>query len=237
MADRYAYIPLIGIFIAVAWGGAEAAERLDGQSSSRAGSSMAAAGLLAAGLLAVVTRRQVAHWHDSQALFEHALKCTTGNYIAHNMLGKVHYERGDWDKVIEQDSAAVAMNPRFAEALYDLGTALLFRDRAADAVPHLKRVIELDPSRAEAHNNLGIALMRLGEPDEALRQFAVATQLSPRYLDARYNLASSLLRSGDVDGAIEHFSKVLELDPANERARSNLQQALARKRQREPAGP
>ncbi len=199
MADRYTYVPLIGPFVAVAWGIPDAvravlaATRRDPSKSApreralRWALPAAAVAVLLA--LAFLTRAQAATWKNSVTLFEHALRVTRGNHLAHLDLGAALSREGRSDEALAHYKEAVRIKPDNAMAQYDLGAALAARDRDAEATEHYVRALALDPGYAAAHNNLGILLAKQGRIDEAARHYAEAVRLRPDFAEAHFNLA------------------------------------------------
>jgi tetratricopeptide (TPR) repeat protein len=201
MADRYAYIPLIGIFVAVVWGLAVAGRR-------------AAAGLDAAAIvaLAVTAHAQAAHWTDSLALFEHARQVTRNNYVAYTNLGLVYNKQKRWETAIAHFREALRLQPRSADALGHMGLALARSGRIDEAVEALSAAIAIYPDSVHAHNNLGVAL-RTRDPERALTHLRRAVELDPEFAEARVNLASVLLDRGQTDEAQRALDAALALEP------------------------
>jgi protein O-mannosyl-transferase len=202
MADRYTYVPLIGPFVAAAWGFPDAARALLAASRRARGESAAGDRVLRWALplgagavllvLSVLTRAQVATWKDSVTLFERALAVTDRNYLAHLDLGAALAREGRADDALAHYREAVRIKPDHAMAQYDLGSALAARDRDGEAMEHYLRALALNPGYAAAHNNLGILLAKQGKIDEAARHYADAARLRPDFAEAHFNLAVAL---------------------------------------------
>ena len=201
-ADRYAYVPLLGIFIALAWG-LEALTR---------GSRLAGAGAaLAVAALASITVRQAGYWQNSMALFEHARDVTPDNYVAYTNLGLAYNKQKRWDEAIRHFDRALQIQPRSAEAWGHRGLALAKEGRLDEAVQSLQRALDIYPS-VLAHNSLGIALGKR-DPDAAIGHLRAALDLDPEFVEARINLGSALLHKGDAAGAQQAFDEALRRDP------------------------
>jgi tetratricopeptide (TPR) repeat protein len=212
-ADRYTYLPQIGIYVAVTWLVAE--WRLN----------RVALGGLMAGVLAVLmvcAWKQIAYWQNSETLWTHALACTTDNDMARFNLGTALLQKGRVDEAITQFQQALQINPDYAEAHYNLGNALLQKGRADEAITHYREALRIKPNFAEAHYNLGIALAQKGREDEAIAHFQKALQIKPGYAEVHNNLGILLLQKGKEDEAIAHFQKALQIRPDCADACNNL---------------
>jgi tetratricopeptide (TPR) repeat protein len=185
MADRYTYLPLIGVAIAVAWGIGEAVE-----AAGRWRIAAIACVGVALSALAVVTEVQVSTWRDETALFEHAAAVTDGNWLAHDFLGTVAYKAGKRDEAARHFLESVRMNPDFANAHFHLGLLLSDEGDQVNAVAEYRRAIALFPGNPVFHNNLGNALYFLGRRDEAIGQYREALRLDPAYSVAAENLSA-----------------------------------------------
>jgi hypothetical protein len=176
MADRYTYIPLIGIFIAVAWGGAELVTRWRPGEHSLAPAASAVAGI-ALVLCAVATHRAVQPWRDSIALYEHALRVNPRSSVIRLNLGNTLVDRGHAEKGMAQYRTALEMSPDYADAHHNLARALVGQERYNEAVAHYEEVLRIHPDHAIAHNNLGKALRAQGRADRADYHFLRAIEL------------------------------------------------------------
>lgn len=209
MADRYTYVPLIGIFIAVAWG---VINLLAGRARLLVAIGAVAA-VVAAGTAA---RAQIHHWRDSLSVWQHAVDVTRGNYRAHNSLGAVLGNQGRTAEAIRHFEEALRLGPDRSEAHHihhNLGRALADSGRTDDAISHYREALRVKPDFAEAHNNLGLALVRLGRVDEALRHYQEAVRIDPELTVAQNNLGLALYGLGRVDEAIARYTEATRLDP------------------------
>jgi tetratricopeptide (TPR) repeat protein len=221
LADRYAYLPLVGIYIVLAWG---LDEWIDRRERLRAFLIPAVAVALAA--LATVTRVQIEHWSHSQALFEHALRVTRNNYVAHNNLGSVFESRGDLARASSHFEQALRIHEEFPPAHRNLGLALTKQGDLSRAIAHLERAVALDPGYADAHDSLGVALQRQGDIERAAEHFERAVGLDPDHVQARNNLGVVLESRGDLEGASVHYEHALRIDPDFAEAHCNLGNVL-----------
>jgi tetratricopeptide (TPR) repeat protein len=183
-ADRYTYLPQIGLCIAVTWLAAEclAAWRLG---------AVFTGGLvcvIVAALTAAATK-QTAYWKSDEALWNHALQCTTGNYVAHFNLGNAFREQGRMNDALAEFQSAVSIRADYPQAQNNLGKLLLMGGDVAGAVEHLTAALQLNPRYAQAHANLGNALMRMGNFSDAEAHFQAADELDPTDPWTKNNLA------------------------------------------------
>ncbi|MDP3096541.1 MAG: tetratricopeptide repeat protein [Syntrophales bacterium] len=189
MADRYTYIPLIGIFIAAVWLLSEWTSRPGYQKYA-----LPTLWLATAAFLFTVTQAQLEHWRNSEALFSHALAVTKNNYVMHTNMGALLAIRGNLPGAISQYGEALKIRPDDLEANYNLGNLLLRQGKFGEAIPFYGAAIRSKPDFAPARNNLGIALGQNGEQERALDQFREAVRLDPGYQEARNNLKIALAR-------------------------------------------
>ena len=221
MADRFTYVPLIGLTIAVLWG---AESLLHSRPTALRAATAAMIFVIAA--LGIASRRQVETWHDSVTLFTHALAVTTDNAVAHNNLGYVLVRQGKTEEAVAHFRAALAIDPGESDALYNLGDVLLRSDRVDDAVAHFSGVVAGRPGDPVAHHDLGKALAKRGDIGRAADEFTTALRLQPNYPDAHYNLGVVLATQGKPDEAIVEFTRALEDDPHHPQAHNAIGSVL-----------
>lgn len=229
-ADRYTYIPLIGLFMIVAWGwSGDARNPLPPNKSvrKRAVLTSAIAVLLVAGF-AVASWRQVGRWSDGLRLYGHTLQVTTGNYRIHNNMGLELASRGRTKNAIAHYVEALRIKPEYEGALTNLGKALADQHRTAEATAVFQKALRVNPASDEAHNNFGVILQRQGRIAEAAVHFQKALQINPDYGKAHYNLGNLLAAGGKAAEAIGHFRQALRIDPFLVQARNNLGIELAK---------
>ena len=210
MADRYTYVPLIGIFIVIAWGVPELARRWRG---SRIGLGTAATALLA--FLTVATWFQIRYWTDSITLFEHTLDVTDDNYVAHYSLGIALASRGKFTDAIRHYEDALHIAPNSAQTHNNLGAALAEQKKFSDAIHHYSEALRIAPSYFDAHYNLGLALVSQRRFDDAVHHYSEALRIEPYDVDAHNNLGNLLGKLGRTREAYGHFRKALQMDPDN----------------------
>jgi tetratricopeptide (TPR) repeat protein len=216
-ADRYTYVPLIGLFIMIAWG--------VGDLAGRWGHARTVLALLAATALSTLitcTWIQVGYWKDSLSLFTHTLQATNNNYVAHDNLGNALADRGRLEEAISHYTETLRIKPDHAEAYNNWGTALVEQGRFEEAIGRFLQALRIKPDYVEAHSNLGVALERKGRYEEAIAQHLEALRLRPDYAKAHNNLALALAGHGQVAEAMAHYTEALRIRPYYEEAHNNL---------------
>ena len=218
IADRFTYLPSIGIFIMVAWGAAEllapAASICEAKRRGwyrKIGLGIAA-GLLFAVLL-ICTRMQLRHWKNSLTLYEHTLAVTENNYIIHSNYGNALTEEGRYDEALLHFSRALRINPRYSKARNDIGRVFLKQGEIDEAIACFNEVLRLKPDYHKAHYNLGIALQKQGKLNQAIEKWKKALHLKPDFPNANFNIGLALTHQGNFDDAIKHFNEALRAEP------------------------
>jgi len=259
-ADRYSYLPLIGISLALSW---LTAELLRWHPRLLARAAMAI--LL---LLAALTVRQIGFWKNSATLWGHTTRVTKENWYALNLyagelmnegrdeealarlreaegyypdpmilanLGLLFERRGALREAGEYYSRAVADGFGSAKAHYGLGNVLSSGGRYEEAVREYREAVRLQPTHSEAWNNLAVVLTRMGRLEEARRSYEEAIRANPGNVEARNNYGVALFGRGLIDEAIREYQEALRLKPDNAAAAVNLADALAARGRREEA--
>lgn len=246
-ADRYTYVPFIGLFIIVVWGGYAITARIRWNAWIRG-----IAGVLVIAALTLCTRKQTGYWHDSIGLFSQTLQVTGDNVMAHNIVGVSLNAQGDYDlaaahfasvlqkhpanrialinlgcafdekgmseRAIPLFRAVLSQHPRDADALADLGIAFLHLGRLDSATFYSRATLEADPSRAGAEYNLGLSLHAQNQRDSALVHYRRALRKDPEYWQAAMNEGLTLREMGNFQDAVDAFSRVLAIVPDNLKA-------------------
>jgi tetratricopeptide (TPR) repeat protein len=218
-ADRYTYIPLIGLFVIFAWGLSECAGRRHGQ---------AAVSILAAGVLVccgVISWRQVQVWHDSASLWTHALAITDRNPVAHNNLG-VHLAKTDPEAARAHYRQARHLNPNYADPCYNLAVLATKEGKTDEALNLYTELVRLKPRDPDAYTNLGVLLEGRGNLRAAIAQFLKALEIDPDCGFAHVSLGSAREKQGNVMEAAKHYRQALSLNSANAEARAGLGSVL-----------
>ena len=227
MADRYTYLPLIGLFIMVSWGGAELSVITPKLKNLV---SVTASGIVLC--LFLVTWGQLGYWRENMNLVRHTLEVTESgsNYYAHYLLGMLHEKRGRPDLAIEEYIESVRIEPRDPIIHFDLGFILEQNGRTAEAITQYREALTLDPGYAQAHFTLGILLGNIGKIEESITEFREALKIEPENPKFLNNCGIALAQKGMLDEAIELFSRAVQVNPRDEKASENLQIALQQRR-------
>ena len=228
MADRFMYVPMIGLLIAVAWGAGPLLDRL----GVRGGRGLRAAALAVVIACAIVSRGQAAHWQNSLTLWEHAARVTPASYIAHENLGQALRELGRLDESRASYERARTLAPAHSPgyvAVIDnsLGLVLTRQGRMGEARESFAAAVQRNPAFAEARTNLGNALAADGRLAEAMEHYREAIRLKPDYVEPRVGLGGALLRSGRAADAAVQYRDAIALDPGLAQAHNGLGGALA----------
>jgi Tfp pilus assembly protein PilF len=221
MADRFTYVPLIGLFWVVSW---TVPDLLANWRPKRLILPLSAGLVLV--LLMACTRLQVKHWRDSITLFEHALRVTENNTVMQNNLGVVFVEQGRFADAIPHFTKALQIRPKDVKAQINLAVSLAHLGDLQKAIEHYRKALELEPHHAGAHNNLGNVLLIQGRVDEAAVEFSEALKINGDYAEAHNNLGVVLARQGRFAEAIEHFKEALRINPDYPQAQRNLDRTL-----------
>ncbi len=218
-ADRFTYVPLIGIFIMAVYGLSET--RIPKPVLACATGAIALA-------LAVLAGIQTTYWRDSIALFTRTLCVTEKNSVAHTNLGCAFIEANRIDEALEQFQQALEIDPADVNAHRNLGYQLAKRGEWVEAIPHYSMFVAGRPRNASAHNDFGYILKRAGRTDEAIAQYRAATELKPSDPMPWNNWGTMLLELGRMDEAIQCFESALEHSPADAASAYNLGNAFTR---------
>jgi Flp pilus assembly protein TadD len=223
-ADRYMYLPSIGLSIAVTWG----AVRLAGGSVDGRWA-LGCCAVLAVAALAICASVQTSYWRDDQTLWTHALAVTDHNRRAEIFLADAEREHGQYREAIEHYEHAAQLGPDI-HLLNNLGLALTGMRLYDEAEAQYQRAIDFDPTSAVAYDNLAIERARRGKNDDAIKLYRRAIELDPKLVAARLHLGRLLLRLGNVDEAIEELNAALNMardEASQRRARADLREAQA----------
>lgn len=253
MADRYTYIPLIGLFIAVVW--------LIGDFLSRHPLLRFPAAILSAGIVAGLTfaaHAQTSHWKTTETLFRRTALVTPRNPIAHETLGLALFRNGEHSKAIDEFRALIALRPNYARGYAGLAASLLGLGRTGEAIEAYRAAVKLDPADAESTRQLGQLEMAAGRNEEAaallekaaamgdqqsqgslaiargdtgaaIAEYRAALEKAPGSPEAYNNLGSALARAGRDDEALENYRAALRLAPFHYDANMNLGALLSRR--------
>ncbi|MDI6829195.1 MAG: tetratricopeptide repeat protein, partial [Armatimonadota bacterium] len=253
MADRYTYVPLIGLFLIISWGVPELFKSILADprllrivNESKISSSSVVYGqqfvvqfyqftvlpclaVLAVVALIISTFVQVGYWKDSIVLFERALAITTKNAVAHGQFAVALEAEGKLNEALAHYKAAVGIEPGDAMAHYNLGVILEKTGKSEEAIKEYMEVLRLNPDHAAAHNNLGLLLLNRGNVRQAIQHFKEALRIEPNFAEAQTNLANALASGGEEEEAIRKYQESLRANPDDAVAHYNLGVVLAGK--------
>jgi tetratricopeptide (TPR) repeat protein len=223
-ADRYTYLPLVGIFIAVVWTAAGLSAKC-GVRSAELGKCKwwvwSIAGVAGAGMI-VASSVQLTYWRNTETLFGHAYKVTRQNYMALTVLGSVLAKEGKLDAAIADYRLALSYKPGFPEAYFFLGNALEQQGKTEEAIADYRRALWFKPVTEQAHIFLGMILGKQKKYDEAAAEYRAALLANSDSPIAHNNLARILHSQGKLDEAVEHYQAALAIDPKLTLAHNNL---------------
>jgi protein O-mannosyl-transferase len=232
-ADRYTYLPHIGLFVIVVWLGAEVAMA---RRSTPGLAAITAVTILAIAALAWGAFIQTSYWRNSETLWTRALAVTADNDVAHNNLGYLCVDRGKMDEAILHFEAAARIRSGKRDPHYDagsafmqmnLGDALARTGQSKKAMVHYEEAIRLQPYYANAYYNRGNVLFAQGHIDDAIADWEKTLQIEPDDADAYTGLGNALLRKGLLHKAIANYEKALALSPDDPHSRINIAWVLA----------
>ncbi len=216
LADRYHYIPSIGLFVFLVFGLADLAAS---RKAERIGLAIGAVALLLFGYLSAV---QISRWRDSTQLFRWTLSVTPDNLAIQYNLGHVLGLKRNYDEAIPHFLEALRIKPDFFDALLNMGVTLQEQGKPAEAISYYQRALSVEPNSAKAHMQLALALVSEKKPEEALGEFYKAQQLAPNDADVRTNLGLMLFRSGKLTEASDQLTEAVRLNPKSAEAHNNL---------------
>lgn len=223
MADRYTYIPLIGLFMILAWGIKRVVKKIRCVSTS-----IFPVVYILLTLLMILTWKQVGYWKNDITLFSHAVDVTENNPRSNYHLGIAFQKKGNITKAIEYYNKAIAIKPDFLRARNSLGNALVKLGKYEDAINHYRYALTLKKNNADGHFNLGFALMNLGRNNEAIEHYKKAIEMNRKHGDSYYNLGIMLSRQQKYKQALKCFAKVVEINPKDAEAYNNMGNCLIR---------
>jgi tetratricopeptide (TPR) repeat protein len=216
MADRYTYLPSIGVGIMIVWSIVYLLPKV----KLRKIIIIPAAIILAA--LTFLTWQQCGYWKNSVVLYDHVLKVTKNNDLAHYNLANELVKQKNIGEAITHYLEAIKINPYYSNAYSNLGAALAAQGKNEEAIAHYLAAIKINPNEEEPHSNLGVVLAAQGRNEEAIAHYLEAIKINPNYDDAHYNLANLFLKQGKIDRAIGHYLEAIKINPDNADAHCNL---------------
>jgi len=225
-ADRYTYLPAVGLYLAVTWPIADTAT-----ASILRRKIFVASAILVVLLLSACAWKQTTYWRDSETLWKHTLAVTKENDVAHANFGMLLMDRGELDNALSHFQTALDVRSASAHAHYDLSFALIHGDignvlarkgRLDEAIGHLRQAIEFQPNYADAHYNLATALFRKGQLDDAIGEYRTTLSIHPNDAGTHANLGNVLVQKGHLREAMQHYENALQLEPDSVLSLNNL---------------
>jgi tetratricopeptide (TPR) repeat protein len=206
MADRYTYIPLIGLFIMVAWGVPDLLKKWNHRKEILL--TLSALSILS---LSIITWAQVGYWHDSITLYDHTLKVTDYNWQFYYNRGLAYKSLGNYSQAIEDYDRAIKIKPGYAEAYNDRGIAYASLGNYKQTIEDLNKAIEIKPGLAEAYYNRGRAYIDLGNNSKAIEDLNSTIKAKPGFAEAYYDRGFVYLNQGDNISGCPDARKACEL--------------------------
>ncbi|TRZ77931.1 MAG: tetratricopeptide repeat protein [Deltaproteobacteria bacterium] len=215
MADRYTYIPLIGLFIMIIWGGADFFKAGSGAKPFPIGLRQ---GIVMAGVVIIIALMfcswfQVQYWKDSYALFTRALNVTKDNYLAHGNLGVAFKDSGDFKNALFHFQEAVRIKPNYTIGYDNLGCVYILMGRPAESIPYLRKALEISPGYRRAKINLACALVLDKQYGESIALYEKLVMLEPDDPELYNSFGVALAGQGRVEEAMRCFEWALKKDP------------------------
>jgi len=220
MADRYTYIPLIGLFIMTAWGIPELLKEWQPTHPPRKEVLFASSAIILACLF-VVTWTQVGYWRNSIALYDHALKVTDRNDTIYNARGVAYTRLGSSRQAIADYDRAVEINPEHVDAYHNRGVAYAKLGNFRQAIADYDRAIRINPEHAWSYHGRGAAYAKLGNRRQAIEDYGRAIEMDPEYAEAYNNRGVTYGEIGDLRQAISNYNRAIEIDPGYAEAYNN----------------
>lgn len=216
LADRYTYVPLIGVSLMLAWGGADLARR------PGLAASVSAAAAIACALWYACSGVQLRHWRNDETLFTHARAATRNNYLAETIVGSMLLGRGQVEPARQSYANALRVRPAYPKALSGMGDVLAAQRRPTEALEFYRQALRWGPQLSDTHNAAGAVLSGLERWEEALGHFAEAVRIEPGFAEAEFNRALALQRLGRLEDSAGAYERAAAWRPGNLPARLGL---------------
>src|SRR4030042_1294519 len=227
MADRYTYLPFIGIAVMLTWGIVYLLPK-----ENRRKIILFPAAVIILSVLTILTWQQCGYWKNSTTLFSHSLQVTKNNYLAHTNLGIILAEEGKTEEAFSHFRAALKIRPDDDNVHYNLATVFKEQGKLDEAIVHFRETLRINPYYIKAHNNLAIIFYNQNKYTEAIYHFRQALQIKPNNPYTIFYLGVVLGYQGNLEEAIEHFRRAIELKPDFAEARRALKLALELEQQK-----
>jgi len=229
-ADRYTYLPQIGLCLAATWAAADWVGKWWPRRAVRRGMAV-----MLLSVLLVAAHHQASYWRDSKTLWTRTLGCTQDNAVGQNNLGNLLIDEGRTEEAIARYQEAIRIDPVYTNAHSNLGNSLVLQGRIDEAIVQYHLALQIDPAYSMAHNNLAHALLQQGRTEEAIAQYREALRINPASAEVHYNLGNAFLHQRQTEEAIAAYRESLRINPASAMARNNLAAVLSQSGRTEEA--
>jgi tetratricopeptide (TPR) repeat protein len=220
VADRWTYVPLIGIYVIIAWGGYDLIKTWRYKKLLI----ISFTAILLSSLM-IRTYLQLKYWTDSFSLFTHAINVNPENDVMHYNLGCLYAEQGNREQAVFHYSEALRIHPDDRDSHFNLGGIMAENGDIDRALFHYSEAIRIYPADMDSHNNMGLIYINQNRPDEAISHFKIVLRHHPEDSICHNNMGIAQAMKGDIGMAILHFEKALEINPDNASAKNNLSKA------------
>ncbi|MBI3585788.1 MAG: tetratricopeptide repeat protein [Ignavibacteriales bacterium] len=225
MADRYMYLPHIGLFIVITWGIAEGFRHV-----SHSKTILAFSAMVIVATLSFLTWKQTRYWENGRTLFEHTIAVTENNWLAHHNLAWALMKEGHLEDARAHFLKTLELYPSFAVAHYNLGNVLKDETKYEEAIDQYRETLRLDSSLTNAYIDWGVSLTKQGKQVEAIEQYAKAIHADSNLAAAHFNMGLLLAEQGKVHNALHEFEVVVRMNPMDEEAQRELKKLQDRLR-------
>ncbi|MBN1405797.1 MAG: tetratricopeptide repeat protein [Candidatus Omnitrophica bacterium] len=216
-ADRYTYMPMIGLLISATW---EADYNIQKLHLNKTIPVFSVSMLIM--LFSFLSRRQSGYWHDGKTLFEHTLSVTKDNYYTHSLLGNALFREGKLEGALKHYSKALEIEPRFEPAYYNKGLVLYYLNRRDEALSMLKQATIKTPDNADIYHVLGWIYREMGRDSLAIKYFQKSISYNPKLYESHCDLGEEYEKNDNIFKALFHFSEAVRLQPDSARAYDNI---------------
>lgn len=223
MADRYAYVTFIGLFIMTAW----SAKKISFPNGFIK-KIIIGASILMIFFFTLAAYKQVKIWANTKTLFENAFKINPDNYFACQIIGQELVKKNKFEKALYYYDMALKANPKFWPAYNNKGLILKSMGRREESLKHFQKAIQVNPFSVEAYHNIGTFYYENQNLNESIKYFLKSVEINPRYVESYNYLGVALVEKGNINEGIQFFEKVLKIDPNNKNAQKNLKIARGR---------
>jgi protein O-mannosyl-transferase len=222
MADRFVYVPIIGLFLCAVWGLTELLDRRHVITSVRA-----AFATIIIAVLGAISWSQIGYWKNDYSLFERARTVTRNNYMAYTAVGGVLLKQGQWAQAMEYFRIAREMEPTFADVYFSIGLAMAQKGQVTEAIANFQEAVRLKPFYPEAQLNLALMLQTAGQLDQSIVTYKQLLRVQRHSDQGHLGIGNALMIRGGVNEALDHLREAIRLNPQSSAAMARLAWILA----------